>query len=391
MRQNTLPAAVAAVEAAADIGFWGFKMRLIHAHERPHPAPFRAGLIFSQFSDKNLSHSSVHNKQKRYLDLIDRFAGLKVAVWGDYILDEYLYGHTRRISREAPVLILSHQATHFAMGGAGNSLLNIKSLNAIPLPVGVVGSDTAGRKIRAMVKKCGISADNLIESKEFATPVKTRVLAGEENTRKQQILRIDREGKVPESAGLKKEILANLKPLPAKVDALLISDYHYFTVKADIYQKILPWFQAKQLPVTLDSRFRLRDFPGNTVSTPNEPEAQAALLREMRSQPAWMRETGRLLLQHTAAQAVLLTRGSKGMVLYEKGRPMYSIPIHGSSDIVDVTGAGDTVISVLTLALAAGASFKEAADLANLAGGRAVMKKGTATLSPQELKKAVTG
>lgn len=332
----------------------------------------------------------MQDKQKRYLELIDRFAGLKVAVWGDYILDEYLYGHTRRISREAPVLILSHQATHTTLGGAGNSLLNLKSLKAIPLPVGVVGSDTAGRKIRAMVKKSGTTADYLIESKELTTPVKTRVLAGEENTRKQQILRIDREGRVPDSAALKKELLANLKLLPSQVDALLISDYHYFTVKAGIYHKALPWFQAKQIPVTLDSRFRLCDFQGTTVSTPNEPEAGASLKREMRDSTVWLKKTGSLLLQQTAAQAVLLTRGSKGMVLYEKDRPMFAIPIHGSSDIVDVTGAGDTVISVLTLALAAGASFREAAELANFAGGLAVMKKGTATLSPQELKKAVT-
>ncbi len=333
----------------------------------------------------------MQDRQQCFLELIDRFEGLKVAVWGDYILDEYLYGHTRRISREAPVLILSHQATQTTLGGAGNSLLNLKSLKAVPLPVGVVGADTAGRKIRAMIRKSGIASDYLIESKELATPVKTRILAGEENTRKQQILRIDREGKVPDSAGLKKELLANLKPLPNQVDALLISDYHYFTVKTDIYQKALPWFQAKQLPVSLDSRFRLCEFPGTTVSTPNEPEAEAALQREMRDSTSWLKATGDLLLQCTAAQAVLLTRGSKGMVLFQKGQPMFALPIHGSSDIVDVTGAGDTVISILTLALAAGASFREAAELANFAGGLVVMKRGTATLSPQELKKAVAG
>ncbi len=333
----------------------------------------------------------MQDRQQRFLELIDRFAGLKVAVWGDYILDEYLYGHTRRISREAPVLILSHQATHMTLGGAGNSLLNLKSLQAIPLPVGVVGADAAGRRIRAMIKKNGIAANYLIEYQALTTPVKTRILAGEENTRKQQILRIDREGKVPNSAGLKKDLLDSLKALPNQVDALLISDYHYFAVKTDIYHKALPGFKAKQLPVTLDSRFRLGEFPETTVSTPNEPEAEAALQREMRDNAAWLKETGRLLLQHTAAQAVLLTRGSKGMVLYEKDKPMFVLPIHGSSDIVDVTGAGDTVISVLTLALAAGASFREAGELANLAGGLAVMKRGTATLSPQELKKAVTG
>lgn len=329
-------------------------------------------------------------KQERYLELIDRFAGQKIAVWGDFILDEYLYGHTRRISREAPVLILSHQANSYALGGAGNSLLNLRSLGASPLPIGVIGSDAMGRRIRAIIKKQGICADHLITATDYSTPMKTRVLAGEENTRKQQILRIDREGRVPNAPEVKSGLLSALRSVRKQVAALLISDYHYFTVKQELYRKIQPLFSKSGTHITLDSRFRLLDFPGTSVSTPNEPEMEHALQRESRDDRDWLRDTGRMLLKKISAQAVVLTRGSKGMVLFERGRPLHSIPIHGTSDIVDVTGAGDTVISVLTLALASGATFKEASVLANAAGGIVVMKKGTATLTSEELRDAVT-
>ncbi len=331
-----------------------------------------------------------NKKQERYLELIDRFTGQKIAVWGDFILDEYLYGHTRRISREAPVLILSHQANSYSLGGAGNSLLNLRSLGASPLPIGVVGSDAVGRRIRAIIKKQGICADHLITATDYSTPMKTRVLAGEENTRKQQILRIDREGHVPDAPEVKSGLLSALRAVRKQVAALLISDYHYFTVKQELYRKIQPLFSKSRTHITLDSRFRLLDFPGTSVSTPNEPEMEHALQRESRDDRDWLRDTGRMLLKKTAAQAVVLTRGSKGMVLFERGRPLHSIPIHGTSDIVDVTGAGDTVISVLTLALASGATFKEASVLANAAGGIVVMKKGTATLTSEELRNAVT-
>ena len=300
------------------------------------------------------------------------------------------HGHTRRISREAPVLILSHQANTFSLGGAGNSLLNLKALGAEPYPVGVVGADAAGRKIRSLIRRQGIPVDHLLSLKAYPTPLKTRVLAGEENTRKQQILRIDREGRVPDTRRVIEDLLTALKGLRRRVQALLISDYQYFTVKSRIYEKIRPLYQASGLPVTLDSRFRLLEFQAPTVLTPNEPEAEGALQSEIPDTQEGLRESGRRLLAKTAAHAVLLTRGSRGMVLYQKRRPMISLGIRGSSDIVDDTGAGDTVISVLTLALACGSSFRDAAELANYAGGLVVMKKGTATVTADELRKAVT-
>lgn len=331
----------------------------------------------------------MNNSTTRLCQLIDGFAGKKIAVWGDIILDEYLYGNTRRISREAPVLILSYKNQDFSLGGGGNALLNLKALGAKPIPVGVIGPDTAGDKVNQLLKKHKIPAEHIYIEKSFATPQKTRILAGEENTRKQQILRIDKDVKISGDAAVYKYILPALDALSSQVDALLVSDYHYFTVTPKLFQLMLPKFKASNIPVSLDSRFRLLEFKGATVSTPNEPEVEQALNLEMHDDPKFIDNTGDTLLKQSESEAVLLTRGAKGMVLFTQDQPSYTIPVHGTTDIVDVTGAGDTVISVFTLALAAGATFPEAAELANYAGGIVVMKKGTATLVSQELKEAI--
>jgi len=331
----------------------------------------------------------VNKEKQNLLQLIDSFAKKKVAVWGDFILDEYVFGNTRRISREAPVLILSYKTKEFSLGGAGNSVLNLKALGAEPLPVGVIGSDDSGQKILQMLEKKGITTEYMVKEKKHHTPIKTRILAGEENTRKQQILRIDREGNVPESSGLKQKIQHHLENVRKQISALLISDYNYFTVKEDIFNHILPALKKINMPVTLDSRFRLLNFKGITVSTPNEPEVEGALGIEIDDNVQLLHQAGKLLLKKTGAIAMLITRGSRGMALFEKNKTPFFIPIQGTSDIVDVTGAGDTVISVFTLALACGATFREAAQLSNYAGDISVMKKGTAILSTQELKEAI--
>jgi rfaE bifunctional protein kinase chain/domain len=171
---------------------------------------------------------------------------------------------------------------------------------------------------------------------------------------------------------------------------LLISDYNYFTVKEETFNQILPWFKKADIPVTLDSRFRLLNFKGITAATPNEPEVEEALRIQIDEDSAILKKAGRQILRKIQSAALLITRGSKGMILFEGQKIPLEIPIHGPTDIVDVTGAGDTVISVFTLAIACGATFRQAAWLANYAGSVVVMKKGTATLTPSELKKAIT-
>jgi rfaE bifunctional protein kinase chain/domain len=323
--------------------------------------------------------------------LVDRFAGRRVAVWGDFILDEYLYGKTRRISREAPVLIISYQDRQFSLGGAGNSVLNLKSLGAEPIPVGVLGRDESGDKVCDILRAQRISTRYLLRLSDYQTPVKTRVLAGEENTKKQQILRIDKEAAVPENGRLRNRLTGMLKYVATCAEALLISDYNYLAVQEEVFAAALPAFKKARRPVTLDSRYRLLHFQGITAATPNEPEVEAALHVELNDNILMLKRAGDLLLKTLRSSALLITRGSRGMALFERGKLPFLIPVHGPTDIVDVTGAGDTVISVFTLALACGADFREATILANHAGGIVVMKKGTATLSPEELKTSISG
>ncbi|MBN2246167.1 MAG: bifunctional hydroxymethylpyrimidine kinase/phosphomethylpyrimidine kinase [Candidatus Aminicenantes bacterium] len=332
----------------------------------------------------------MNTNKDRLLHLIKSFPGKRIAVWGDFILDEYTYGTTQRISREAPVLILSYKDTRFSLGGAGNSLLNLKSLGADPIPIGVLGTDEGGEKTLEILKQNNIPLDYIIREKKFTTPLKTRIFAGEETTRKQQILRIDRDNKVSDEDSLKQNILNNLLKLGQECHGLLISDYHYMNVKEDIFSKILPAFRKNNLPVMVDSRFRLLNFKEITISTPNEPEAEAALNLQFDDNDQIIKQAGTELRKKTRAEAVLITRGSKGMILFEKNRPPFLIPIHGTTQIVDMTGAGDTVISVIALCLACGSSYQEAALLANYAGGIVVMKEGTATVSPEELKEAAS-
>ena len=329
------------------------------------------------------------NKKNKLYQIIENFSQKRIVVWGDFILDEYLFGTTRRISREAPVLILSYKDKQFSLGGGGNSLLNLKSLGAEPVPLGVIGQDDAGKKILRLLKQKKIHTDFIATEKNFPTPVKTRILAGEETARKQQILRIDREAKVPDNRPLKQLIEKSLKTVRKDADALLISDYDYGTVKEDIFRHILPDYKKNSIPVAMDSRFRLLLFKGITVATPNEPEVEEALHLRLDNDLDMVKTAGKALLRESQARSILITRGSQGMVLFEKGKGPFLIPIFGTRDIVDVTGAGDTVISVFTLALASGASFRDAARLANYAGGIVVMKKGTATLTVQELRQAI--
>jgi len=331
----------------------------------------------------------MNKKSQNILDIIKAFSGKKIIVWGDIILDEYIYGTTRRVSREAPVLVLSYKEKEFALGGAGNALFNLQSLGAKPVPVGVIGKDAAGEKIIQILTANNISTKNLIQINNFPTPTKSRILAGEETAKKQQILRIDYEGKAPEDNSIQERLLKSLMNLKDNSQALLISDYNYFVVQESTYKQILPGFRKSNIPISLDSRFRILNFKGVNISTPNESEVEEAFNIEFNSNEDLIGKTGQRLMNATEAEAILITRGSKGMVLFERRKTPWAIPIHGTSDIVDVTGAGDTVISVFTLALACGSSYRDAATLANHAGGMVVMKKGTAAITIKELKNSI--
>jgi rfaE bifunctional protein kinase chain/domain len=319
--------------------------------------------------------------------LIERFRGLRIAVVGDMVADEYVFTEPLRLSREAPVLVVRHQATRIIPGGAANALNNLHALGARAVPVGIVGDDAPGAALLEDFKGRGIATDGIVRS-GARTITKTRVLAGDPNRSKQQLLRIDREpdrAPGPESIATLRERIRKLVP---GMDAVLFSDYGYDVVTAEVVDETKAAFRGRV--VSADSRYRILDFRGVTVATPNESEAEAAAGIRIRD-AATLEAAGRGLLEALRSSALLVTRGNRGMALFEPGKPRVDIAAAGTEEVTDVSGAGDTVIAVMTLALAAGASVEVAARLSNAAAGVVVMKVGAATCSPAELSDAVSG
>ena len=322
----------------------------------------------------------------RLLELIDRFAGVRTAVFGDLIVDEFIYGEIARVSREAPVLILNYDSTAIVPGGAGNAASNVAALGGA-----AAWWVSSGRTRRAAGSWTPCAAMSTCAAwfgrAGFRTPTKTRILAGGIHSAKQQVVRIDRAaGPQPIDAYQRAIASKLLAARVASCDALIASDYGSGLVTPALVaaaQKALRRRGGQAPPVLVDSRYALLRFRGMTACTPNESEVEQLFGVRIGENVRVLERAGRGLLKRTRASAVLITRGSRGMALFEPDRPTVHIPIVGSDQIADVTGAGDTVIATMTLALAAGASFVEAAHLANYAGGIVVMKRGTATVSAE--------
>jgi D-glycero-beta-D-manno-heptose-7-phosphate kinase len=322
--------------------------------------------------------------------ILSRFSTLRVAVVGDLVADEFIYGQIDRVSREAPVLILSYDSTELLPGGAGNAASNAAALGAKVEVVGVVGRDSGGtRLLRAL--SLHASVKGVVRASAYVTPVKTRILAGGVHSAKQQVVRIDRTGGRP-SLAVQRRVERALAEVIRRVDAIVISDYGKGLVTPALWSRALAAAGARRSPLVLvDSRYALDGFVGMTACTPNESEVEALLGIRINDDRQVLERAGRTLLTRLQCEAVLITRGSRGMALFELGRPTEHIAIVGSDEVTDVTGAGDTVIATFTLAVAAGASFSEAAHIANCAGGLVVMKRGTATVSREELGAVLGG
>jgi rfaE bifunctional protein kinase chain/domain len=317
---------------------------------------------------------------------VDAFRGKRVLVLADLVADEFVYGRIERVSREAPVLILKHDGADVRLGGGGNAAHNIRTLGGVPLPIGALGRDGHGRKLRALLRAKGIATAGTFSLPGYVTPVKTRILAGGSHSTKQQVVRIDRATRVPDGAAAERRVLRALRGFRGPVDAVLVSDYGFGLLTAGVVRAAIAFARRRRIPVTVDSRHGLLSFRGMTAVTPNEPEVEEALGISIGHDQRRLESAGRLLLQRLSAKAVLITRGSDGMALFEPGQRTLHIPISGSDQVADVTGAGDAVIATFTLALASGATPAEASHLANYAGGIVVMKAGTATVSRAELK-----
>ena len=320
---------------------------------------------------------------KEFQNKIKKFTNQKVIVWGDIILDEYIYTTTGRISREAPVLVTEFESNEFKLGGAGNVVLNIKSLGAKPIPVGFIGEDSDGKILKEILKKNGIKLDYLIEVKNYKTPKKSRILSGGESTKKQQVLRIDKLNRLEINNTLYKKIEKILLDLLENIDLLIISDYIFESAKPDILNNIKKSFPSKL--VTIDSRNNFLKFHNTTIATPNEPEVKRMFPDNNFYSEKDFFKAGLELLEKIEAEGIILKRGHKGLIVFEKNKKPKLINIYGSSDIVDVTGAGDTVISVLSLSLLSKASLLLSAQLANIAAGIVVMKEGAYPIHYKEL------
>lgn len=322
----------------------------------------------------------------RLLELVEAMSGQPVVMLVDLVADLFITGTPKRISREAPVLILSYQGERLIPGGGANAVANVADLGGRPLPLGVVGDDASGRGLLDAFHERGVTTEGIHVRPGYRTPTKVRILGGGKHSIKQQIVRYDIEERL-ELTGEERDRLGGAlerwshEQGPAR--AAILSDYGYGTVEPGLLPRVREAL-GPEATLVCDSRFRLGDFRGLDGATPNEEEAEALLGSTLDDDP----DGGRGLLDRLGARFLLITRGSQGMTLFEPGSAAH-LPVHGTDQVADVTGAGDTVIGTFALALAAGATPLEAALLANYAGGVVVMKMGTATLNPDELRHAV--
>ncbi|HVB35570.1 MAG TPA: PfkB family carbohydrate kinase [Patescibacteria group bacterium] len=326
----------------------------------------------------------------RLLSLLQKFPQQTVLVVGDFVADEFVSGEISRVSREAPVLILRRRESRLVPGGGGNAVNNLADLGARVLPVAAVGNDVPGKMLLRYFRRKGVDTGSIERLANRTTATKTRYLAGWTHTAGQQVLRVDREPE-PLSDAVLARIERRARSLIGGADAVLFSDYGLGVVTPALARRIIG--RRRRLAVTIDSRHNLLSFAGLgiTAATPNEPELEAQYHTRIGADTARLVRLGERTRRRMNLEALVVTRGKDGMAVFERGRRHRFIPIYGTDQVADVTGAGDTVIAAFTLALAAGGGFYDAALLANYAGGIVVTKRGTATVSRSELEAAVRG
>lgn len=306
----------------------------------------------------------------------------------DLVADHFLSGRPKRISREAPVLILTYEGETLTPGGGANAVANVAALGGRPLPMGVVGNDENGSRLVQVLQDAGIPTEGILVRENYRTPTKTRILGGGHHSIKQQIVRFDIEQKQDLSEAELQTLSDQLSQWQGKARVAVLSDYGYGAVPPSLVATVRDSVGEDGI-ILCDSRYRLAEFAGLDGATPNEEEAETLLGGPISDSQDQLMEAGSRLLSTLGARFLLITRGSFGMCLFDS-QGLAQIPVHGTDEVADVTGAGDTVISSFALGMAAGATPIEAALLANYAGGIVVMKRGTATLSRRELELAIT-
>lgn len=324
---------------------------------------------------------------KKYIEIINNFPRISVGVIGDIVADIYIYGWPFKLSREAPVIVVKYEGETIVPGSAGNTANNLLKLGAKVFPIGIVGRDREGDFLRDYFQKGGVDVSGLFVLEERCTISKTRLLAGDTHASKRQVVRIDKDPAWRMPASVERKVLDYIDSVDKRVDAWIVSDYGYDMITPRVLERMMEI--AREKTVVADSRNRISDFAGATVISPNEAEAEAASGLRINCEDDVLK-VGKTLLKKLGSEAVVITRGNRGMVLFEKNGNIEDIPICGPNEVTDVTGAGDTVASLLALGLPAGASYVQAAHLSNYAAGVVVMKNGTATLTRSELVDIIT-
>lgn len=313
-------------------------------------------------------------------DIINEtFPRKKIVVVGDLVADQFLRGTIARVSREAPVFILRHDETETLPGGAANAAANVAALGGQAVLIGVVGKDANGAALIEKLGELNVDCASVIASENFRTTTKVRVLAGQHYAPRQQVIRIDYENQTEISTETRVKLEENLFTAAERADAIIVSDYNYGVADAGLARAAAKIAGDKNIPLLVDSRFNLKNFAGATTATPNQDEVEQILGADFTEDDCVK------LCANLNFQALLVTRGNKGMLLIENGAAPARFEAVGAKEPLDVTGAGDTVIAVYALGLASGLRFAEAANLANHAGGIVVMKKGTASVNVEEL------
>ena len=312
------------------------------------------------------------------------FAGRKIVIVGDLVADQFLKGTIDRVSREAPVFILRHDATETLPGGAANAAANVASLGGEARLIGIVSEDENGRKLIGALNGHRVGIGGVVKTKSRSTTTKVRVLAGQHYAPRQQVIRIDYESSEPIDVELESQVIEHLESYSVEAEAMIISDYGCGVATERVKRVSASIAESRGIPLVIDSRSGLEDFAKATSATPNQEEVEKILGADFKAKDC------EGLRKKLGLEALLVTLGNKGMLLVERDNAPLTISAVGSSEPVDVTGAGDTVIAVYTLALAAEFSFADAANLANHAGGIVVMKRGTAAVGIDELEDSLS-
>lgn len=329
------------------------------------------------------SLGKIEVKKSRALKLIDNFSASRILVLGDIMLDRYLWGSVERISPEAPVPVVHIERETSSLGGAANVAASVKALGAAPILAGIIGDDQFASELKKNLQSKKIPFAGLVTDPHRPTTVKTRIVA-----HSQQVVRVDRENSDEINSGLAEKILATVKRFMNRIDGIIISDYGKGVITADLLERLIPEAASAGKFIAVDPKeLHFMNYKNVSVITPNHHEAGFVSGRKITSEKI-LADVGWNLMKSLELESLLITRGEKGMALFEKDGSLNLIPAEAKT-VYDVTGAGDTVIAALTVSRTAGASMREAAYIANIAAGLAVARFGTARITADEIQSSL--